>query len=331
VIRFLLSLLVIVFYWKCASTEEESQHKAWYPSLPGTFDSLPAMPDDNQLTQARIELGRLLFHEPLLSGDASVSCASCHKENLAFADNRRVSSGVHGRLDKRNSPSLVNVAYQKRLFMEGGVPNLEIQVLAPFGNANEMDFTLTAAAKLLQQDVVYRSLAREAYSSEINGFVISRALSAFQRSLISSGSLYDQFLLGDSIAIPAAAQRGSKLFYNDDIACGSCHSGFLYTDQEFYNVGLYIEYADEGRGRLTQNSDDLGKIKTPSLRNVAITAPYMHDGSVATLDEVLQHFNKGGLGHPNQDSRIKPLNLDEYQLSDLKAFLESLTDTIYLE
>jgi len=304
---------------------------AWYPSLPGTFDSLPAMPDDNQLTQARIELGRLLFHEPLLSGDASVSCASCHKENLAFADNRRVSSGVHGRLDKRNSPSLINVAYQERLFVEGGVPNLEIQVLAPFGNANEMGFTLTAAAKLLQQDDIYRNLAREAYNSEINGFVISRALSAFQRSLISSGSLYDQFLLGDSMAIPVPAQRGSKLFYNDDIACGSCHSGFLYTDQEFYNVGLYIEYADEGRGRLTQNPDDLGKIKTPSLRNVAITAPYMHDGSVATLDEVLQHFNKGGLGHPNQDSRIKPLNLDESQLSDLKAFLESLTDTIYLE
>ncbi len=329
--RILFFLFCLFVFWKCASPEADLHQETWYPSLPGTFDSLPPMPEDNQLTRARVALGRLLFHEPLLSGDGTISCASCHKENLAFADNRRVSSGVHGRLDKRNAPSLINVAYQERLFMEGGVPSLEIQVLAPFGNENEMDFTLTAAAKLLGQEEEYRNLAQEAYDSEVNGFVISRALSAFQRSLISSGSPYDRYLLGDRAAISAAAKRGSKLFYNEDIACGSCHSGFLFTDQEFYNVGLYLEYEDEGRGRLTQNRGDLGKIKNSSLRNVALTAPYMHDGSLATLDEVLRHFNEGGKGHPNQDGRIRPLNLDEVQLSDLKSFLESLTDTIYLK
>lgn len=326
-----LAILSFALLISCENGSEGDVHKknGFVLQVPATFKKPPPSPDDNALTEARIALGRLLFHETALSADGSVSCASCHKAELAYADNRPLSPGVHGRTDLRNAPSLLNVVYQKALFSEGGVPSLEAQVLAPFGNPNEMAFTLKDASEELRKISGYASLSRDAYGVELNGYVIARALSAFQRSLVSTGSPYDTFLLGDSTAISASAQRGKALFYSEALACGSCHSGFLFTDQGFHNIGLYTAYADEGRARLTLDAGDLGKFKTPSLRNVAITAPYMHDGSLAHLDDVLAHFNRGGVGHANQDGRIKSLDLDSLELTDLKAFLESLTDTIY--
>ncbi len=326
-LRILLSLIVLFLIAKCTNHTGD-RDDSLIPAVPGTFDSLPPIPVDNQLTKARIELGRMLFHEPLLSGDGIISCASCHKAALAFADDKPVSAGVHGRLDKRNSPSLINVAYQQRLFLEGGIPNLEIQILAPFGNENEMDFSLRKASEILNELEVYQKLAMAAYGSEISGLVISKALSNYQRSLLSSGSPYDAYVLGDQLALNEREKRGMTLFFSGELACSSCHSGFLFTDQDFYNIGLYAKYNDEGRGRLTLDQNDLGKIKTPSLRNVGLTAPYMHDGSLPTLDEVLLHFNSGGVAHANKDARIRKLGLDDHELRDLKAFLLALTDTV---
>jgi cytochrome c peroxidase len=317
------------FIFACSEVQQETE-RPYVLAVPATFRKPPPTPADNALTEARIALGRLLFHETALSADGTISCASCHKAHLAYADDRPLSPGVHGKTDLRNAPSLLNVVYQKALFAEGGVPSLEAQVLAPFGNPNEMAFTLKDASAQLSQNATYANLSQKAYGKAIDGYVIARALSAFQRSLVSAGSPYDAYRLGDSLAISVSAKRGEVLFYSEALACGSCHSGILFTDQSYHNIGLYTTYADEGRARLTLDSADLGKFKTPSLRNVAITAPYMHNGSLATLDAVLVHFNNGGVGHVNQSELIKPLGLNGSELSDLKSFLESLTDTNFV-
>lgn len=325
--RFHLLMAAAVLFAACSSPESEPQPHSW--QLPPTFDSLPPVPDDNLLTDARIALGKRLFFDPRLSGDGMVSCATCHKPGLAFADTVAISPGVHGRMDFRNSPSLLNVAYQERLFREGGIPNLEIQVLAPFGNESEMDFNLREAVELLNREPAYPELARRAYGDTLTPLILARALATYQRSLISAGSRYDAWAMGDTLALSKAARRGANLFFSDRTQCASCHSGFLFTDQQYHNVGLYLVYEDEGRGRLTMKPGDMGKMKTPSLRNVAITPPYMHDGSVATLYEAVSHFNRGGTDHPNKDERVRSLGLSEEEVLDLCAFLETLTDTVY--
>lgn len=305
----------------CDTAESSYQIQA-----PDSFDSLPPIPENNRLTKERIELGRLLFHDKRLSGDGQISCASCHKADLAYADTAPVSTGVHGKLDARNAYSLLNVGYQANLFMEGGISSLELQVVSPFSNENEMDFTLKEAVQSIKTDTVYAELAHLAYGRELDSQTIGMAIASFERSLISSGSRYDDFMAGDSSALNESELRGKSLFYSEKTACSNCHSGFLFTDQNYWNIGLYEKYADEGRGRLTQKAEDLGRFKTPSLRNVAITPPYMHNGSFPTLRDVLGHFNSGGSNHTNKDARIKPLGLSQSELRDLEAFLNALTE-----
>ena len=316
----------IIVFAACSTTEAGKDYKLRVPS---SFDSLPHVPDDNRLTRARIDLGRNLFFDPALSADGIISCGSCHKPDLAYADTVAVSAGVHGNLDFRNSPSLVNVAYRKTLFREGGVPSLELQMLAPLGNENEMGLNLQDAVAAMNRKKAYRILADKGYGEPLTPLVMARALASFQRSLVSSGSRYDAFLEGDINALSSREKRGMELFYSEETACGSCHSGFLLADGQFHNIGLYETYSDRGRARLTMNPDDIGKMSTPSLRNVAVTYPYMHDGSMATLDEVLRHYNAGGNMHSNKDLRVRPLELSADQLTDMKSFLQSLTDTVY--
>jgi cytochrome c peroxidase len=297
--------------------------------VPKTFDSLPNIPAYNLLTAASVELGEKLFNDVRLSGEGGISCASCHKKEFAFADNRALSPGVHGRIDARNSPSLLNVAYQKRLFLEGGIPSLERQAIAPFSNENEMNFSVHNSATKLAEVTRYQELSRKAYGTELNPKAIAYALASYERSLISKGSRYDDFVMGDSSALSPAEVRGMNLFFDSKNACASCHSGFLFTDQNYYNIGLYENYREEGRARITLDSADLGKVKTPSLRNVRLTAPYFHDGSAGSLLEVLDHYNRGGFNHANKDSRILALNLSEEEKRDIVSFLGSLTDKNY--
>ncbi len=315
-------LLLTAFILARCETIEPSYHI----ELPHGFDSLPQIPENNQLTEKRVELGRLLFHDTRLSGDGKISCASCHKADLAFADTFAVSPGVHGNTDARNAYSLLNVGYQSNLFMEGGISTLELQVVSPLSNRNEMGFTLKEAAQNFKTDLQYAQLAKAAYGREFDTQVIGMAIACFERSLVSSGGRYDDFVAGDSSALTHSELRGKTLFYGEKTACSTCHTGFLFTDQKYWNVGLYKTYKDEGRARLTQKVADLGRFKTPSLRNVAITPPYMHNGSIKTLMDVLRHFNSGGKNHPNRDERIRALKLSDSELYDLEAFLNSLTD-----
>lgn len=302
----------------------------WSLAVPEGFP-MPPIPEDNLLTEERVALGRSLFYDPVLSRDSTVACASCHRQAWAFADNRPTSPGVEGRPGLRNSPSLANVAYQQRLLREGGVPTLEMQVLVPIQEHNEFDFNILLIAERLRALPHYAELAQAAYQREPDAFVITRALAAFQRTLLSGDSPFDRYAYaGEAEAVSASALRGYALFNSERLGCASCHNGFLFTNQGFANNGLYLHYTDPGRRRLTGRPEDEGVFKIPSLRNVAVTGPYMHDGSLATLTEVVDHYAGGGFAHPNRSPLLRPFQLTAEEREDLLRFLESLTDEALL-
>lgn len=330
------SILLLLFYlWGCGSKNPENEplveNESYNLQLPFGFPP-PEINEDNPLTQARVNLGKSLFFDVSLSRDSSMSCAGCHKPGQAFADNQAVSPGVQERLGLRNSPSLLNVAYLKNLLADGGVNSLELQAITPITDHMEMDFDLDSISLRLRETNYYKEWSEKAYHRELDSYVITHALASFQRTLYSGNSLYDKFIQsGDSSLFSEDALEGLKLFESDKTNCSKCHSGFLFTDQLFHNIGLLDSEDDRGRERITLKSHDRNKFKTPSLRNVAITGPYMHNGSIKELDEVIEFFNTGGEQAENKSVLIKPLNLNEIEKNQLLAFLETLTDEQYLK
>ena len=291
----------------------------------------PDIPADNALTKSRVTLGRRLFYDPALSADSTRSCGSCHFPHLAFSDSAAVSLGIENRPGTRNTPSLANVAYQKKLLREGGVPTLEMQILVPIQEHNEFDFNILLVAERMKRMPEYVALAQEAYAREPDAFVITRSIAAFERTLLSGGSPYDEwFFQGKNAAVSEAAKRGYDLFQSEKLSCGKCHEGFLFTHQGYTNNGLYEIYPDSGRIRLTGLESDRAVFKVPSLRNVSLTAPYMHDGSLPTLTAVLEHYETGGKPHPNRNGLLRPFALTAQERADVLAFLESLTDSFFL-
>lgn len=292
----------------------------------------PEFPADNAFTEARWALGKRLFYSTALSRDSSLSCASCHLSQYAFSDTVRFSPGVDAAPGTRNSPSLANVAYHPYFTREGGVPTLEMQILVPIQEHNEFDFNIILIGERLQADATYQRMKLEAYEEEKpDHFVITRALATFERSLLSGGSPYDAFTNGATNALTAAEQRGMDLFFSSKTNCSECHGGFNFTNYAFENNGLYAEYPDEGRFRLTGNEEDRARFKVPSLRNIELTAPYMHDGSFADLASVVAHYNTGGAMHPQKSEKIHPLGLSAAEQGDLVAFLAALTDQDFVE
>lgn len=294
--------------------------------IPVGFPSI-VHPEGNEYSKERWDLGKKLFYDPILSKDGLVSCASCHDPSLSFSDNQDVSIGSDGLLGTRNAPSLANVAYHPYYTREGGIPTLEMQILVPIQEHNEFNNNIVLIADTLSKNSDYVQMAQVAYNQEPNAFVITRALSQFERSLISGQSAYDlEMNYGIEASMSESAIRGMKLFESERTECSTCHSGFNFTNYSFENNGLYEDYPDNGRERLTQDPADRARFKVPSLRNVALTTPYMHDGSMATLNQVIEHYNTGGKVHQNKSELIKPLNLSLEEKSDLLAFLNALTD-----
>ncbi|MFM9947104.1 MAG: cytochrome-c peroxidase [Saprospiraceae bacterium] len=319
-----------VFLFACEKEEAPVVPTEYVLQVPEGFPN-PEIPADNALTANRIALGKRLFYDPVLSKDSTRSCASCHHPQFAFSDTTAVSLGVENRVGTRNSPSLANVAYQKKLLREGGVPTLEMQILVPIQEHNEFDFNILLVAERLNRMPEYVVLAEAAYERAPDPFVITRAIAAFQRTLLSGNAPYDQwFFQGKNTAVSPAAKRGYDLFQSERLACGKCHKGFLFTNQTFANNGLYEVYPDSGRMRLTGLEPDRALFKVPSLRNVALTAPYMHDGSVATLATVIEHYQTGGKPHPNKSELLRPFTLTAQERIDLIAFLNSLTDQEFI-
>ena len=288
---------------------------------------MPVFPADNPLSQASVELGKALFFDPRLSRNGTVSCASCHFPDRAFSDTVARSVGIEGRTGLRNSPTLANVAYHRDLFRDGGVPDLERQVIAPVHDPLEMDHNIQLAAAIVGLEPEYQRLSQEAYRRPMDAFVLTRAIANYERTLISGWSRYDRYeYQGDADALSAAELRGMQLFNGPELNCTACHNGFDLSDHSFQNVGQYMEYADNGRERISLDPADNGKFKVPTLRNIALTAPYMHDGAMATLEEVIDHFASGGLPHPNKSPELTNFVLTDIQKADLIAFLNALTD-----
>lgn len=297
----------------------------YFPELPVGFP-LPAVPDDNPLTLEGVRLGKALFFSKALSRDGSVSCASCHHVDRAFSDTVALSLGVQGAVGFRNSPTLANMAYHPAYFKDGGVPSLELQVLAPVHDPLEMDHDILAVAADLKDQEPFRSLSMKAYDRELDPYVITRAIASYERTLISGWSRYDRFLAGDQSALSTEEINGWQIFTGNAAKCASCHSGPDLSDHSFQNIGLYLVYADEGRQRISLQAGDAGKFKVPTLRNIALTSPYMHDGSMASLEDVVDHFASGGEAHPNKSALVTGFALSPQEKADLIAFLNALTD-----
>ncbi len=216
-----------------------------------------------------------------------------------------MSVGVDGATGMRNSPTLANVAYHTSFFRDGGVPTLERQVIAPVHDEVEMDHNITLAAETLRDLEPYRSLSMKAYGRPLDPFVITRAIASYERTLISGWSRYDRYMQGEQTALSDSEIRGMVLFNNDELNCTACHNGHDLSDHDYHNIGLYLTYADVGRERITLDPADNGRFKTPTLRNIARTGPYMHDGSMSTMEQVIDHFASGGLPHVNRDPEMR--------------------------
>lgn len=317
------SLIALVLVATSCSTEHIVEPPIKLVDVPPGFPE-QVYPADNQLTPERVRLGTMLFFSNELSRTRTVSCASCHDPSSAFTDGRATSIGVDGRVGRRNAPSLANVGYQPYFMREGGVPTLEMQVLVPVQEHDEFDMNMLDVVERLRRDTLVQTLSRSAYQRDIDAYVITRAIACFERTLVSGRSRADQQRL------TSQEERGRTLFMSSRAGCTSCHGGFLYTNHTFANNGALETYTDVGRYRLTNEESDRFMFKVPSLRNVGVTAPYMHNGSIATLRDVIDRYNRGGMGHPATDARIVPLGLRDDECADLEAFLHSLTDDGFL-
>lgn len=341
---------------------------AWEWPLP-TWVPRPLVPADNPVSAEKIELGRVLFYDQRLSINGAMSCATCHQQKAAFTDGRKVAIGATGEAHPRNAMGLANIAYFPVLtWADPAQLRLEAQALVPMFGEHPVEMGLAGKEqdliRLLGRDPRYERLFRGAFAADANPYTIdnlTRALAAFQRSLLSFDSAYDRYRFGgrrDAISTPA--RRGEKLFSSERLACFHCHGGVNFTDAVmherlekpelgFHNTGLYNI---DGRGAYPANNPgligstgqaaDMGRFRTPSLRNVAVSAPYMHDGSIGTLSGVIDHYAAGGrsiragpergvgAANPYKSGFVKGFRLSARDKADLIAFLESLTDHAFL-
>jgi cytochrome c peroxidase len=296
--------------------------------VPRGFAARPAAPADNLVTPAKVRLGRRLFFDPVLSADRTVACASCHVPDRGFAGADARAVGVGGRAGKRNAPTLLNVAYGTSFFWDGRAASLEEQALLPIADPLEMASSADEAVRRLRADPSYVADFRTAFGDdgEVTAQNLARALASFQRSLVTGDSPVDRFRHGEITALSEDAKQGLWLFEGRG-GCWKCHSGHNFTDGRFHNTGVSwgAEPGDTGRFAVTRQDQDRGAFKTPTLRNVARTAPYMHDGSMATLEEVVRYYGKGGNPNPGLDPALKPLDLSEREVKQLAAFLRALS------
>lgn len=285
--------------------------------------------DSDAKSQYKIALGRSLFYDPMLSRDTSISCAVCHKQDLAFTDGLPQSIGIKDRKGTRNAPTLTNVANRPYFMLDGVNPSLEAQITAPIQEHAEFDFHILLIVERLKSRPNYVRLARIGYDSEITNWVVFNSIAEFERTLISKDAPYDHFIKGDSSALTPSQKRGHDLFFNT-LYCGKCHNGPDLTNNVLTNNGLYEKYQDSGRMRLTHHEADRAIFKVPTLRNITVTAPYMHNGRFESLEEVIAHYMAGGAKHPNKSELIVPFDLTKDQRTDLIHFFESLTDSVFL-
>lgn len=337
----LITSFILVFY----SCKEENNQQVSIDTTAHAMDlkdfPAPIIAADNPLTQQGVMLGRMLFYEPMLSSDGSMSCASCHRQEDAFTDTAKFSTGVKGLLGGRQAMAIFNMAYNSNeFFWDGRAHLLRDQALLPIQDALEMNETLDNVVAKLSASQKYKDQFVRAFgTNEINEFKISLALEQFMNSILSNDSKYDRVKAGTE-TYTAEEQRGHDLFFleynpfdsaNSGADCAHCHSGINFENDGYLNNGLDETFADDGRYKVTNDPNDKGKFKVPSLRNIEKTFPYMHDGRFASLEEVVEHYNSGikksSTVNPTVENTMQTgLRLTKQQKTDLIAFLKTLTD-----
>ncbi len=303
---------------------------AWAEKRLLGLDLYQPVPEDNPLTPEKIKLGRRLFRARLLSRDGSLACINCHQPKRAFTDGRAKAVGVYGRQGSRSVPTLINRTWGKSFFWDGRMSTLEEQVVQPIVATTEMDLEIEEAVDRLRNKRRYRKAFHAVFGREANASDLARALAAYVRTIQAGASPYDRHLFGKRKALSKKEVAGLKLF-RGKANCIACHIGPTLTDEEFHNTGVAWfggELRDKGRALVTKREEDGGKFKTPTLREVARTAPYMHDGSLATLEDVVDFYTEGGRPNPNLDPEIRRLDITEEEEAQLVAFLRALSGSI---
>lgn len=300
------------------------------PTAPLGLDRYRPTPADNPLTPAKVALGRRLFQDRGLSRDGTLSCAVCHDPSRAFTNGRVVALGVDGSAGRRNVPTLINRVYGASFFWDGRAESIEQQVVQPLLSPREMATTADAVVAAVRRDAGYRRQFLAAFGREPQLPDIARALASYVRTIRSGNSRYDCFRSGAASALTEQEQRGMRVFFGTG-SCGSCHAGPNITDERFHNTGVAFRNGrllDPGRFVVTQKTVDRGAFKTPTLREVARTAPYMHDGSLPTLEDVVDYYDRGGSANPDLDVILHPLGLSVQDKRALIAFLRTLSGRI---
>ncbi|MBI3823457.1 MAG: cytochrome-c peroxidase [Planctomycetes bacterium] len=326
----------VIAAWNVWSKAGDSTPKSMFPKdgpkIP--LGLVPIVwPEDNPYSAEKAELGWLLFFDKRLSSDGSVSCASCHSPEHGFTDGSAVSTGIAKQKGGRSAPSVINRVYGFAQFWDGRVYSLEDQAKGPIANPIEMTSDKdagkahAACIERLRQVKGYRARFKQVFGTEeFTIDHIAKAIATFERTILSGNSAYDRFKAGDKTALNEAQQRGMKTFFSNHARCDSCHDGAAFTTNQFANIGIGMDKPDPDLGRfmVTKNEADKGAFKTPGLRDIARTAPYMHDGSLKTLEEVVEHYDKGGVKNQWLHQDIKPLKLSVQDKKDLVEFLHGL-------
>ena len=293
------------------------------------------IPEDNPMTVEGVELGRKLFNDPILSANNTLACINCHMPESSFSDPNQFSTGIDGFLGNRNSSALINLGWSSSFNWDGSVKSLEEQAFEPVTNSLEMHNSWNNVENTLNQDEEYLLLFKQAYNIDyIDSTHVVMAIAQFERTLISNNSKFDKYSRGEEV-FTKSELNGFAIFNSEKGDCFHCHGTSLFTDNLFHNNGLDVEpFLDLGLGKITENTSDNGKFKTPTLRNIEVSAPYMHDGRFATLEKVIEHYDSGGHFSSTVDPLMKKLgvglNLTNQEKSDLIAFLKTLTDYDYI-
>lgn len=278
---------------------------------------------DNPLTPEKVALGKQLYFDKRLSGDNTVSCASCHDPNKGWSNGEQFATGVRGQMGGRNAPTIINAAYSYYQFWDGRALYVEGQALGPIQNPIEMDMKLEDLVPKLNAIEGYRKQFQEVFGTDVTSDGIAKAIAAFERTVLSGNAPYDRFQAGDQDALSESAQRGMELFFGK-AHCSACHVPPLFTDLAFHNIGVGMdgEEPDAGRQAHSELLGDRGSFKTPGLREIARSGPYMHDGSLKSLEDVVNYYDKGGTPNDQLDESIFPLKLTPAEKKDLVQFLK---------
>lgn len=280
-------------------------------------------PENNKPSAEKIELGKQLYFDKRLSRDNTISCASCHDPKKGWSNDDAFATGIKGQRGGRSSPTIINSAFQDLQFWDGRAKGLEGQALGPIQNPIEMDLTLPEVVAKLNKVDGYKKQFQKVFGTDVTDDGIAKAIAAFERTVLSGGAPYDLFKAGDTKALSEPAQRGMKLFFGK-AHCSACHVGANFTDGAFHNIGVGMdaEKPDIGREEQSKQGGDRGAFKTPTLREIARTAPYMHNGSQKTLEAVVEYYDKGGFPNDTLDEEIFPLKLTAEEKADLVKFLK---------